>query len=352
MLTIGIAQTAEERDAVYRFRYSVYVEEMGRYQGTADHDGHRLSDAEDEWSWIAYARDGDEVVATTRLTWGGAGFSPRQIEQYGLDPFLAELPADLLAVGERTMVAPAWRGTDVFLQVSAEFEPMTTERGIRVVFGACEPHLVSFYGRWQRPYGTRNINSAESGYLIPLVCFLPDAEALVGLGDGDGLPRCVQDVVDGTGMVRTPLLSDPVEYGRDVRAALHDTPAPVFADLDDDEIDRCIAKSTVIQCAEGDRILRRGGSARNVFIVLSGALEVSDDDHPVAVLLPGDVFGEIAYLLRQPRSLDVDALTDDTTILSLSESTLRKLTTEDPALAAKLLGNVSKILCERLIRAG
>ncbi len=100
MLTIGIAQTAEERDAVYRFRYSVYVEEMGRYRGSADHDGHRLSDPEDEWSWIAYARDGDEVVATTRLTWGGAGFSPRQIEQYGLAPFLAEsvrrpAPADL-----------------------------------------------------------------------------------------------------------------------------------------------------------------------------------------------------------------------------------------------------------------
>ncbi len=63
----------------------------------------------------------------------------------------------------------------------------------------------------------------------------------------------------------------------------------------------------------------------------------------------GDVFGEIAFLLDQPRFSDVYAATD-ARILSLSEGTIRKLTESDPAIAAQLLLNISKILCLRLLR--
>ncbi len=45
---VGLAESAEEKEAVYRFRYSVYVEEMGRYQQSADHAGRRLVEPEDE----------------------------------------------------------------------------------------------------------------------------------------------------------------------------------------------------------------------------------------------------------------------------------------------------------------
>src|ERR1700730_12413972 len=80
-LLVAQANTDEEKEAVYRFRYSVYVEEMGRYQDTADHVGRRLVEAEDEHSWIFYARDGDNVVGTARLSWGSHGFSERQIDE-------------------------------------------------------------------------------------------------------------------------------------------------------------------------------------------------------------------------------------------------------------------------------
>jgi hypothetical protein len=38
-------------------------------------------------------------------------------------------------------------------------------------------------------------------------------------------------------------------------------------------------------------------------------------------------------------------------ILSLSDGTVRKLMADDPALAAKLLLNISRMLCGRLIKA-
>lgn len=68
---IGMAETEEERRAVYRLRYDVYVEEMERYQTVADHKQRMLYEEVDEQSRISYAAVDGEVVATARLTWGG-----------------------------------------------------------------------------------------------------------------------------------------------------------------------------------------------------------------------------------------------------------------------------------------
>jgi len=96
-------------------------------------------------------------------------------------------------------------------------------------------------------------------------------------------------------------------------------------------------------------VLKKGGTARNMFVVLDGNLEVRDGETLIRVLSPGDVFGEMAFLLEQKRSADVDAATD-CRILSLSEGTLRKSIAADPEVAAKLLLNVSKILCKRILQ--
>ena len=100
-----------------------------------------------------YARDGDEVVAATRMTWGGDGFSDRQVDQYQLAPFLAELPPDVMGVGERNTVLPAHRGTGVLDQLLSYSSTVTNVQDLRLVFGCCEPHLLSLYLKMgQRTY--------------------------------------------------------------------------------------------------------------------------------------------------------------------------------------------------------
>ena len=68
------------------------------------------------------------------------------------------------------------------------------------------------------------------------------------------------------------------------------------------------------------------------------------------MLSPGDVLGEMAFLLEVPRTADVYAATDGR-ILSLSEKTLRASISSDSEIAATLLLNISKILCRRFLNS-
>jgi len=352
------ATTAAEIEAVQRLRYAVYVEEMQRYDNVAGAEDGRFAEPEDEHSWICYARDGAEVVAATRMTWGGDGFSDRQIDQYQLAPFLAELPPDVMGVGERNTVLPSHRGTGVLDQLLAYSSAATNVHDLLVVFGCCEPHLLSMYLKMgQRTYAPHNINSPQAGYLIPLVSFVPDAEALRGVGPSTApgqLPACVETVLERGPSVRSEVLSAPEDYWSEIRRNLDELDAQRVSTFDgftDEEAQRCVARSTIIECAQGDRVLKRGGTARNIFVVLDGTLEVRDGDTIVNVLTAGDAFGEMAFLLERPRSFDVDAATDNTRVLSLSEGALRTMIAEDATMAAKLLLNLSRMLCVKLIRA-
>src|SRR3954452_3289317 len=219
-LEARLATTDDEREAIYRFRYNIYVEELGRYRAAADHEHRRLADAEDATSWLFYAAHGDEVVASFRITWRGDGFSRRQIEQYQLAPCLAEPPPEVMAVGERTMISSPWRGADLMALLGEVSGPISDAHDIRIVFGACEPHLLSFCALHQRPYGSRNINSPDAGLLIPMVSFSPEPEALLEFGTGGRLPVCVRHALESTGTVESPFLLGDEEYRRRVNDAI------------------------------------------------------------------------------------------------------------------------------------
>lgn len=363
---IHLAETEEEKRAVYRFRYDVYVEEMGRYRNTANHAERTLVEPEDEKARIFYAAPDGEVVGTARFSWGGDGaFSARQLEQYRLEPFLAELPASAMVVGERGMVAPYLRGSDLFHRMGDLSRRFVSDNRVQLIFGACEPHLLSLYiGRGARTFSNRNINSPEAGYLIPIVTVVedvdylrrigaPDADSVPDFGDDTRIPDCVDRLIDNSGSVMSHRLTSPDSYWGEVHGALDELAERRFSALDgfsEEEAERCLGKSNIIECNAGDRVLKKGGVARNMFVVLEGNLEVRDADKLLRVLSAGDVFGEIAFLLDRPRSADIYAATDDVRILSLSESTIRKMIGNDAEAAAHLLLNISKILCMRILQ--
>jgi len=206
MVRSGIhqAESQEEKEAVYRFRYDIYVSEMGRLAGLADHDRKMLVEPQDETGRIFFAAIDGKVVATSRFSWGGdAPFSERLIELYGLQPFLDELPADAIAVGERGMVKPELRGSTIFRELGTRSSQFTNDKRIQLIFGLCEPHLLSLYvGQGSRTYSNKNVSSQDAGYFIPIVTVVEDVEYLrrIGspfatisrdFGDDARIPACV-----------------------------------------------------------------------------------------------------------------------------------------------------------------
>src|SRR5690242_19529937 len=84
---VGVAQTESEREAIYRLRYQVYIEEMG-LPLPADREGKRLLEPPGSGARLLYARDGDTMVATLRLELGKDGaLGDEHTATYQIDRF-------------------------------------------------------------------------------------------------------------------------------------------------------------------------------------------------------------------------------------------------------------------------
>jgi CRP-like cAMP-binding protein len=262
-----------------------------------------------------------------------------------------------MVVAERGMVAPHLRGGDLFSEIRHETRLFLSDKRVQLVFGACEPHLLTLYlGQGARTYSDQNINSPDAGYLIPIVTVVedveylrrigsPEAEQTPDFGDDARIPACVDRLIHSSAVLSQRLTSSGT-YLHEIQGALDELARNRVSALDglgEEEIERCLGKSNIIECGAGDRL-------RNIFVVLDGTLEVRDDGKLLRVLSPGDVLGEIAFLLERPRTADVYAATDGVRVLSLSEGTIRHMIGTAPEVAAHLLLNISKILCLRIVQ--
>jgi nitrite reductase/ring-hydroxylating ferredoxin subunit len=137
----------------------------------------------------------------------------------------------------------------------------------------------------------------------------------------------------------------PADHKR-IHAAL--ASVPLFADLDAASISRLEAFTFRRQFAAGEVIVEEGRTGNGLYVVLSGSVEVirglaGARPQRVAVLGPGEPFGEMALLGDWKRSASVRA-TDDVECMGMDRwAFLAHLKTE-PNLAIRML----QMLAERL----
>lgn len=357
--------TDEEREAVYRFRYDVYVEEMGRYGDVADHEGRRLVEPDDALAELTLIRHGDRVIGTARLSPGAVpgALNARVVEQYDLQPFLHAIPEERIAVGERLMFAPEYRGGPLLFKFISESFLKFRKKGIQLFFGDCEPHLLNPYQAFgYRPYTRRHVNKPETGYLIPIVFVTGDLEYLKSIGSplwgmlkdapNPGVPANLAPLLTGGSSILSYTLDRKGEQWAFLQDRIREVGVQelsLFSGMSDEETEACLAKSVRINCQRGDTLIKKGNPAKNLYAVIRGNLEVKSGDDVVAVRSPGDIIGEIAFFLGLPRTMDVVAATDEVEVVSFSASALRKLIKAQPEAATKLLFNMSKLLCMKVV---
>ena len=116
-------------------------------------------------------------------------------------------------------------------------------------------------------------------------------------------------------LAETPALRDAVNKrsrNRIVETSLRCV--PIFKDLDIQPFSELCYLSSVVKANKNDVIVREGGTERSMYVICSGTarvyITVGGKEINIALLRPGDYFGEYALLTEEPRSASVSALTD------------------------------------------
>ncbi len=126
--------------------------------------------------------------------------------------------------------------------------------------------------------------------------------------------------------------------------------------LNDAQRIRLAAQFEVRNLAPGEMLARTGDPGDELYIVWEGTLEVwsenTDEQLPprqkVAVLPPGRMTGELALLDREPRTADLIAGPEGTTVLALSRERLLALAEDDAVLGTRLLLNLATAMSQRV----
>ena len=111
---------------------------------------------------------------------------------------------------------------------------------------------------------------------------------------------------------------------------------PLFADLDNDELDAVSSKATDLDLKAGSVIMREGSTAHEMVIVIEGELEVTRDGEHVADIGPGGFAGEMALITRSHRNSTVVAKTD-VALLHIDGRDFAGMLQDVPQVAVKML---------------
>jgi CRP/FNR family cyclic AMP-dependent transcriptional regulator len=85
---------------------------------------------------------------------------------------------------------------------------------------------------------------------------------------------------------------------------------PLFAELDDDELERIASVFKERRVSAGETVIQQGSGAAAFFVIVSGELSVLIDGAEHGTLHDGEYFGEMALIDAGVRTATVKATTD------------------------------------------
>jgi CRP-like cAMP-binding protein len=367
--TVHKAETAAQREAIYRFRYQIYIEEL-KYNYAADHERKWLRQDEDDeaGSTLLYTGSLDDITSTVRVrAWKPGQVPPAVFQTASMDRFPGIERLGVSHIG-RMIIRRSLRGKLVLPSLLAGgYEFLVGEKGMDLAFLDCVPGIVRHYRQLgARPYGGRLIDLGYSPG-IPLVIVLSDyahlkrSGSIVAplvrkyFGPGKRPPLDLEPYRHLFDSEQVPVEFDPEK----VWEALQDRllaggeAIPTFVDaLSPGALFHLSESGYLLNVKAGDLITRAGIGQREMFVILEGACEVEGDVEGeakrIALLEKGDLFGEIAFFSESgERTATVRALSD-CKLLVLRQKFLDELTTNDPEAACQILLNVSRIMAERM----
>ena len=363
--TVHKAETDAEREAIYRFRYQIYIEEL-KYNYEADHERKWLRQPADdeEGTTLLYTGRPDDITSTVRVrAWKPGQVPPAVFAMTSMERFPGIEKVGVSHIG-RMMIRRSLRGKLVLPSLLAGgYEFLVGEQGADLAFLDCVPGIVRHYRQLgARPYGGRLIDLGYSPG-IPLVIVLSDYAHLkrsgsivaplvkkyFGPGKRPPLDLAPYRHLFESGEVPVEFDPEKVWEALQDRLLASDETIPTFVDaLSPGALFHLSESGYLLDVKGGDLITRAGIGQREMFVILEGACEVEGAGKRIALLEKGDLFGEIAFFSESgERTATVRALSN-CKLLVLRQKFMDELVRNDPEAACQILLNVSRIMAERM----
>ena len=374
-LTIHLATTDEERNAIYRLRYDVYIDEMngaGRHD-EADPRRRQFHDQWDERAYHFYAAERGRMVACARILLRRDG--PMECEQhFDLEQFPPAFP-DSVSMTSRLALHSEHRGSHVLKKLTCALYQFLCEEGQKFNFIDCHTRLLPLYSRLGFRAYRPGFNHQKYTYVVPMVLVVDDLDHLEQVRSpfipiARRYPRSVEgrklllQRFPGTGTVGAPAgrheaLSRHAMLERLVNGQNGSSRSDMLSGLTLDDVKLLASLGHYVSCRTGDGVLQAGDPGREIFLILDGRFHVTgrihhSDQEEVRVskiLSVGDVFGEIRFLTEEIRYASVMAM-EDATLLVLNAKAMDRLVITAPKAAAKVFRNIARIVVSRLCPSG
>jgi CRP-like cAMP-binding protein len=355
-----------ERMNLFGFRYRILVDEMGLELSAADHKQRQVHEPDDDTAIHLFLTHNSQVQACLRLQLGQSWDQlTDKLDTYGLAPFASYGPS-ALSFTDMLLVAPAWRTSQMPALLLGAAYKISRRAGAVFDFCHCAPSLVSLYQKLGYRRYTRNFTDPDFGLQVPMVLVMDDLAHMADMNspvlrlaqkyENDSknalwfrreFPDAARDV--GKAM------RDEEQFWQYLTKRLHQNPlvgVPLFHGLGYRDAASFLKEVTVMDCREGEQLVTSGTIGDEMFVILSGAVEVqvrqpSGGSQTVARYGKGAVLGEIAFLAATRRTADV-VVVQDAEVLILTQTVMKKAMREMPKIAAQILFNLSLILCDRI----
>lgn len=142
--SIRIVTTDDDLRSVFRFRYDVYVSEMGRSSKHADHSTKQLQHPLDSTAVNIAAFDGSEIVGVIRNNIGQDGSFGCFRDFYGIDASVHDHPTRT-SITSGLMIASSRRSGNIGPRLAIATYEYGLSRGLRWNFIDCIPSLAPYF---------------------------------------------------------------------------------------------------------------------------------------------------------------------------------------------------------------
>ncbi len=171
---IQTATTQQQREAIYCFRYSIYMEEFNKLHIPADHQNKMLFDDADKYSKLYYAIADKNIVATIRGQRGAEGpFTNTDYNFFKFSEFEKYIGHHKMAIVNRLMVDKEYRRSTLAHEMMLATYLGGLEVGTRLCFITCDDKLLPLYLRYGFRIYTESfilINGEKRNRLVLFLC--------------------------------------------------------------------------------------------------------------------------------------------------------------------------------------